>query len=61
MVKGVGVLAKSKLYDRQYPTFSNKAPLKSLIAKDVGIRWQIDLIFMRGDQVEYDGQKYEYI
>ena len=61
MVKGVGVLAKSKLYGRQYPKFSNRAPLKSLIAKDVGIRWQIYLIFMRADQVKYDGQKYEYI
>ena len=56
-----GVLDKSKMYGRQYLKFSNKAPLKSIIANDVGIRWQIDLISMRGDQVEYDGQKYEYI
>ena len=56
-----GVLDKSKMYGRQYLKFSNKAPLKSIIANDVGIRWQIDLISMRGDQVVYDGQKYEYI
>ena len=28
-----GVLAKSKLYGRQYPKFSNKAPLKSINCK----------------------------
>lgn len=54
-------LAKSKIYARQYAKFTNKPPLKSIISKNIGDRWQIDLINMRSEPVQCHGQTYQYI
>lgn len=51
-------LAKSKIYARQYAKFTNKPPLKSIISKNIGDRWQIDLINMRSEPVQCHGQTY---
>lgn len=53
-------LAKNKEYTSQYARFTNKAP-KSIIAKNVGDRWQIDLISMKSEPIQYQGQTYQYI
>lgn len=43
-------LPNSKVYERQY-AIHQKAPLKSIVAKNVSDRWQIDFINMKSKPV----------
>ena len=55
------VLKKSKMYHKHYPKFTNVPKPKIVTASNVGERWQIDLMDMRSDNIEYQGETYRYI
>ena len=55
------VLQKSKQYHQANPHFLNEPPPKTVTASEVADRWQIDLMEMRKDTVEFNGVCYKYI
>ena len=52
---------KSKKYQKTFPIFSNKPPIKPITANRVNERWQIDLIDMQNDIIKHNDQTYRYI
>lgn len=54
-------LKKNKMYRKMFARFTNKIPMRSVKALKVGERWQIDLVQMRSDSVQWKGKTYMYI
>lgn len=59
--KILGFIKKDKILSKTNACFTNKPPLKTIQAKHVFEKVQIDLISMRKEPVEYNGKQYKYI
>ena len=55
------ILKKSSNYHKHFPKFTNVPKQKVITATNVGERWQIDLMDMRRESIEYRGESYQYI
>lgn len=51
----------NKMYIKMFARFTNKIRMRSVKALKVGERWQIDLVQMRSDSVQWKGKTYMYI
>lgn len=57
----IEILQHSKYYHKQYPRFTNKAKPKTITEHEPGKRWQIDIISMKAQSVNFNGSTYSYV
>ncbi|KAL3892385.1 hypothetical protein ACJMK2_004595 [Sinanodonta woodiana] len=57
----IEIIYDSKYYHEKYPRFTNKPLPKTITEDEPGKRWQIDIINMKSQIVQYKGSTYKYI